>query len=530
MFLFYLFFFSSILSPTVVDCSLFGGFRRSKTSRRWLSLLRGGADNVDTTPKNILFIMDSSASYLGGYLDDVDDEPDNVLVIPVLSDYMADYYQGKHPNNTELCEVQRMQRWKELLAEKGIQMNTSTIFAVYCDSCDGLADAERLRQQLVSSLKHAKVYHDNPIQSEARRSKYLVHQCVQNNTSLPTLRQRLCHSLDDALEFWEKERKERKAQKIVLKENCGLVSKPAVMCHSRKQVKRVWRDLTSSCEQQNTTIVAQEHIRGTEYAVDVVSRDGQHKVAAIWRRYIRQPDFDGLYYYYQSTLVDASTDENVTAVCDYVKTTLDALGVQYGLSNSIVVVRSDSQQPMLINVSCCPQNMPFVKLTSYCIGYSAFSMLLDAYFGGDEAWDQYPEQPTLEAHGCMVRWVTYVDGWVGQVNHLEDIAELPSFLGWEDFDPRMWARLVNVDPRALQRDFDQIVAWMPDTFSVKKDERKTLIRRAAYISFGMVAHYLATIVFKSSSSFLSGYQWKHPDSALGEIAQQQKQEVFDFND
>lgn len=435
---------------------------------------------------------------------------DNTVVIHVFSDYRADCNKANFPNSSNRSEALRFHHWKELLEEEGIPTNTSATVAVYCESDFGLADAEALRQQLVSSLEHATVYHDNPIQSEARRSKPLMHQCLLQNTSLLTARQRLCHSLDEALEFWENEEEFRKLGRVVVvKQNRGVGSEPVRICRSRRQVKEAWDDMTSSAvfhanEQERSTVVMQVYIPGTEYAVDIVSRNGQHKVAAIWRRYIHLANDSDLFYYYQSTLVDASSDENVTAVCDYVKTTLDALGVQWGLSNNIVIVTSDSQRPLLVDVSCRQHDkLPFADLTEACIGYNAFKLLLDAYFDGDDVWEKYPELPILRAHGCMVSWILYVHGWVMNLNHLDDIAALPSVLEWHTnyHMPPTWVQLVNENPETLRRDFEQVVAWMPDTFLVKKGEtngaRWATIRNAAYLSLGMLLHYCLVSILSS---------------------------------
>ena len=487
MFPFSFFFaFPCIVFSSAVKSSFFGGFRRPKvkTSRRWLPLLRAGddADSATTPPLNILFLVDGFCPYHGGYLAACAQDIPNTTVIPVLSDYLADYCQANDPED-ERWETMRMHRWQERLEEEGIQANTPTTIAVYCESDSGLADAEALRQKLSSSLTNSKVYHDNPIQSEARRNKYLMQQSIEN--VLPKVRQRLCHSLEEALEFFENERL------VVVKPHRGVASESVRLCHSREEVEQAWHEITSSAvfgarEQRHTTVVVQEFIQGTEYAVDVVSRHGQHKVAAIWR-YDKRPANGAAFCYFQTKLVDASSDENATAVCDYVKTTLDALGVQWGLSHNEVIVTSDNRQPMLVEVNCRQHNMDFAPLTMACIRYNAFNMLLDAYFGGYDAWEKYPDLPTLHAHGCMVHLVNYARGSLLQVHHLEDLAALSSVLEWEVYEafqtpsarlePTVdirtdagWVQLVHENPEALQRDYEQIVDWMPGMFSVVKNE------------------------------------------------------------
>ncbi|GAX11192.1 hypothetical protein FisN_9Hh288 [Fistulifera solaris] len=490
MILLYFFFPFILFFFPIVEGSFFGGFRRLKVNRndRWLSRLRAGAENADTSSAslNILFLMDSFCSYHGGYLAACAQDIPNTIVIPVLSDYLADYCQANDPDDADQWEAMRVHHWQERLQEfTATQIGATERIAVYCESDSGLADAEMLRQQLVSQGRN--VLHDNPIESEARRNKYLMQQCLQETTSLPTVRQRLCHSLNEALDFFEKE------GRVVVKPHRGVASESVQLCQTRQQVEQAWHDITSSFvfgarQQQHTTVVVQEWLQGTEYAVDVVSRNGQHKVAAIWR-YDKRPANGAAFCYFQTKLVDAAADEHVTAVCDYVISTLNTLGVQWGLSHNEVIVRSDTLQPTLVEVNCRQHNMDFAPLTMACIRYNAFQMLLDAYFGGDDEWDRYPELPTLQAHGCMVHLVNYARGSLVQVHHLEDMAALPSVLDLEVYaefqtpstwlEPTIdirtdagWVQLINEDPEALQHDYEQIVAWMPKMFSVSADDSK----------------------------------------------------------
>ncbi|GAX26982.1 hypothetical protein FisN_9Lh288 [Fistulifera solaris] len=427
--------------------------------------------------------MDSFCYYHGGYLAACTQDIPNTVVIPVLSDYLADYCQANDPDDVEKWESMRMHHWQERLQEFTATHNgAAERIAVYCESDSGLADAEALRQQLVSQGRN--VLHDNPIELEARRNKYLMQKCLQETTCLPTVRQRLCHSLNETLEFWEQE------GRVVVKPHRGVASESVRLCHSRQQVEQAWHDITSSSvfgarQQQHTTVVVQEWLQGTEYAIDVISRNGQHKVAAIWR-YDKRPANGAAFCYFQTKLVDAASDENVMAVFEYVKSTLNALGVQWGLSHNEVIVRSDTRQPMLVEINCRQHNMDFAPLTMACIRYNAFQILLGAYFGGDDEWDQYPELPTLQAHGCMVHLVNYARGSLVQVHHLKDISALPSVLEFEVYEefqtpstwlePTIdirtdagWVQLINEDPEALQHDYEQILAWMPDMFSVSED-------------------------------------------------------------
>lgn len=121
-----------------------------------------------------------------------------------------------------------------------------------------------------------------------------------------------------------------------------------------------------------------------------------------------------------------------------------------------------------------------------CIGYNAFDMLLDGYFGEDaNSWDErYPDLPSLRAQGCMVHLVNSAAGRLVQVHHQQTISsKIDSVLDWEiyeDFrtpgallepttDIRSdagWVQLVNEDKGTLQKDYEHIVNLMPTMFQV----------------------------------------------------------------
>jgi hypothetical protein len=78
--------------------------------------------------------------------------------------------------------------------------------------------------------------------------------------------------------------------------------------------------------------LVQEFASGTEYAIDIVSKNGQHKVAALWRYDKRQVN-GAPFVYFATELVDSQTPEG-ELVCDYATKALDALGVKHGMTHS----------------------------------------------------------------------------------------------------------------------------------------------------------------------------------------------------
>lgn len=401
--------------------------------------------------------------------------------------------------------------------------------AVYCESDSGLADAERLRSYLAVECA------DMPTMLEARRHKY-KQQVVANAAGLAVARQQLCDSVSDAQAFAQKtvwnhhdtaaaaasSSESIAVPRVVVKPVRGVGSESVFLCTSPEDIESAWNAITSSqvfgSAERHTNVLVQEFLEGVEYAVDVVSRNGQHKVAAIWR-YDKQPANGASFCYFKTELIDStssgSSRESVTAampptddeqqqqqncngvvedVCRYVEQSLNALGIQWGITHTEVIVPKQAGSknanecgPKLIEVNCRQHNMDFLPLTMTCIGYNVFDMMLAAMFGEEADWDVYPNRPTLRAFGCMVHLVNYAaKGRLLLNNHLQDMVDLPSVLDCEVYEPFCtpgsfieptidiksdagWAHLVNDNAEALQDDYDQIVAWMPDMFVTQLD-------------------------------------------------------------
>jgi hypothetical protein len=229
-------------------------------------------------------------------------------------------------------------------------------------------------------------------------------------------------------------------------------------------------------------VLAQEFLRGVEYAADVIARNGSYKVAAVWR-YDKRPANGAPFCYFRTQLVDSTSDPNVESVTEYVCQSLRALGVRWGISHNEVIVTS-VRGPVLVEVNCRQHNMDFCPITMCCIGYNALDMMVEAMLGTASDWDKYPGLPSLRASGCMVHLVNYASGRVVDVHHLDDIAGLSSVFNMEVYDPFVspgsvieptvdiktdagWVQLVNDDDYALERDYAEIVRLMPTMFQVE---------------------------------------------------------------
>lgn len=242
--------------------------------------------------------------------------------------------------------------------------------------------------------------------------------------------------------------------------------------------------------------LVQEFASGTEYAVDIVSKNGQHKVAALWRYDKRQANC-APFVYFATELVDAQTPEG-ELVCEYAIKALDALGVKYGLTHSEFILDGKEGVVRLVEVNCRQHNTNFAPLVMAAIGYNALDMLLDAYLGDLPhlppetehlrlVWDDIPERPITRACGAVVHLVCFQQGELVEIREevLNEMESLPSVYALEIYDHFQiignqiektinirsdcgWVHLINDDQDQFKRDYDRIVELMPLMFVVKE--------------------------------------------------------------
>lgn len=441
-------------------------------------------DDGEPPPQRALILMDGFCHYHGRYLASRAQEVPGTAIIPVLSTYLHDFLLATRPEEASdhrrlrvpLSSPRELEAWRAQLPDR------LEVVGVYCESDSGLADAEILRQALNVTCR------DDPDQLEARRNKYLMQEWIREKTDLPVVRQKLCKTLQEAQAFaselWTQDG--GGDEYVVVKPYRGVASESVHLCSNQGEIAQAFESIKGSAvfgsRDRHESVLVQEFLTGQEYAVDVVSRDGQHKIAAVWR-YDKRSANGASFCYFQTRLVDASVDSAVEDICRYVTTTLTALGVRYGLSHNEIIMTSD-RGPMLVEVNCRQHNMDFAPLTMACLGYNALDLTLVSFLGDKEDWDRFPDTPDLRAHGCMVHLVNSAQGRLKQVQHLDDMSALDSFLDGEvyehfltpgaEIEPTVdirsdagWVQLISEDEEDLMKDFDQIVKWMPSMFEVE---------------------------------------------------------------
>lgn len=465
-------------------------------------------------PKRAVILMDRFAEYHGMYLQHMALEVYGVAVVHVVSSYIRGYFVqelGERPPPPLPSTKDEIKDWIDAIGVDRLE-------AVICESDAGLAEAELFGV-------HLKVAKHNGI-NEGRRNKYLMNEAMKR-AGLKVVKQRLCKTLQEAQDFAaglqvsdvELSLDDAAAHKegetivgllgegrssdhvgsplCVVKPMRGAASDSVFLCQTQNDVQHAFHDIydtsiLGSMTDRHDAVLVQEVAIGTEYALDIISKNGEHKIAAVWR-YDKRPANGRSFVYHATELVDTHTPD-AEAICEYAKEALDALQIKWGMTHTEVIMTRDGCR--LVEVNCRQHNMNFVSISMACIGYNALDMLLAAYLGDGPCapdkegmcleWSLLPDKPVLRAFGAMVHFVNHARGTLIGVNEdalreiqgMESVWDLQVYNSFleigREITPTLdirsdagWAQLINDDEEAFIRDYNRIVELMPTLFFVQ---------------------------------------------------------------
>ena len=245
------------------------------------------------------------------------------------------------------------------------------------------------------------------------------------------------------------------------------------LCHDLDEAREHF-DLLMKSQMVNggdcPAVVCQEFLRGKEYVIDHVSRDGVHKTSMVWV-YDKRPANGAAFVYFGQEPVDSESPE-AKILIPYVRRVLDALGVKNGPSHAEVIMTANG--PCLVEMNCRAHGgdgnwRPLCQ--ALCGGYSQVEATADAYLEQKSfhALADKPPSP-FKAAGEEVILVSFSSGTVKSSPGFDKIMQLPSFLYLEtgvkpgtvvNYTTDLFTGvgsviLVHHDPEILARDVETI--------------------------------------------------------------------------
>ncbi|KAL3823811.1 hypothetical protein ACHAXA_011598 [Cyclostephanos tholiformis] len=451
-------------------------------------------------PTKAIIVMDGFSPYHGQYLSHAARYIYGAAVIHVLSDFITRYlYQVQDQTDHLTSRLPDLDKRSDVDVWSSLLPSSMEICGIYCESDSGLEDAERLGLAL-GLYPHC---HDGL--NSARRDKFLMNQMVSEVGGLDVVKQKSCRTLDEAEEFArelglnEDGGGESSSPLVVVKPLRGVASDDVHLCSNFTTLRKAFSKIINSSvfgspiAAKHEQVLVEEFALGVEYAVDVVCRDGERKVAALWR-YDKRAVNGAPFVYFGTELISADKEGVETAVCNYVFDALEALGVRWGLSHVEVIATSQETGKIrirLVEVNCRQHNTDFIPLTNACVGYNALDLTLAAYLDVNSInkhsqalhWDSIPKLPTTNACAAIVHFVSLVEGNITRIRFdiLQEISDLPSVMDVHIYPQFMevgkpiqktidirtdtgWAHLLNNDEEEFRRDYARLIELMTYVF------------------------------------------------------------------
>ncbi|OQS06403.1 hypothetical protein THRCLA_01559 [Thraustotheca clavata] len=305
--------------------------------------------------------------------------------------------------------------------------------------------------------------------TEARRNKYLMGEKIRA-AGLRAVKQCSATTWSEIVNFIENDLKPEPFEVIVKPvESAG--SDDVTLCRSMDEVKKAFGNIQGKINHfglRNASTLVQEYLIGSEYVVDTVSRNGEHKVVAVWEYDKRA--VNGAPFVYYGVILREASDPIILEIISYVLKVLDALNIRHGPGHAEVkYVRGE---PCLVEIGsrCHGGEGTYIPIVTPCIGYNQVYATLDSYFDA-AIFNALPLMPTkLKAFGCEAMLVSYSTGILQGLPGLKEIESMPSYISQsfhakvgmpitpthDMFDTPGSILLVHESKEVLERDYKRI--------------------------------------------------------------------------
>jgi hypothetical protein len=199
---------------------------------------------------------------------------------------------------------------------------------------------------LADALSERMKLRSNGTRIPNKRDKKLQQELIQK-AGLRSVRQACSDKFSEVEDFLRRE-----PYPVVLKPIESAGSDGVKLCHNFEEAKEHF-DVLMHSQMVNggdcSAVLCQEFLRGKEYVVDHVSRDGKHKTSMVWV-YDKRPANGCAFVYFGCVPVDPSTRE-AKLLINYCRRVLDALDVKNGPSHAEIMMTNDGPCLVCIDVT-----------------------------------------------------------------------------------------------------------------------------------------------------------------------------------
>jgi biotin carboxylase len=296
--------------------------------------------------------------------------------------------------------------------------------------------------------------------SQARRDKFLMNEAVRSQ-GLRTAMQFRSSNVQDILD-WIRDTLE---WPVILKPPKSVASDHVFCCHGDDDVRRSAAAILSETNvlgDGNESVVVQEYLDGSEYAIDVVSYQGQKKTTAIWQYH---PPASARYPVgYDAMTLLPYDGERQQALQSYAFDVLDALGVQFGPAHCELMWVAG--EPVLVEAGARMSAGNNAVLSRTCGGICQLDETVETILAPDRFLATLNQPPQLQKRAANVFLQPQRQGRLIRVRGLEQLQQLATLHSMSisskpgDLVGRVAGliTLIDADIRAIERDISTIRA------------------------------------------------------------------------
>ena len=255
---------------------------------------------------------------------------------------------------------------------------------------------------LAARLSHELGLLSNSIENlDAMTLKNEMHKRLAQR-GLRSIKGKVIHSLDEALEFYDSEN----LKEVVIKPTYSAGSASVRICLNRNEMIESINQLFDEVNyygDELEELLIQERINGIEYIVNTVTHKGIHRVTLVWKYNKVKTSEGAIVYDSCETVNELSLGE--AEMVEYAYKVADALEIQYGPVHGEYMI--DEKGPVLIEVNCrpCGGSMP-AEFLDRISGQHETDSILDSYLKPKCFFDELRKKYNLHAHGTLKFFIT----------------------------------------------------------------------------------------------------------------------------
>ncbi len=251
--------------------------------------------------------------------------------------------------------------------------------------------------RLATKLSHELGLVGNSIENlDAMTLKHEMHNRLAQK-GIRSIKGKIVHSLEEVLDFYDSE----SLKEVVLKPIYSAASANVRICLNRDEViqsAKLLLDDYNVYGDNISEILIQERIKGVEYIVNTVSRDGVPCVTTVWK-YNKIKTSEGANVYDSIETVN-ELNLGEAELIEYAYEVIDALGIKYGPVHGEYMMDKDG--PVLIEVNCRPMGADLpADYLDIISGQHETDTVLDAYLKPKIFQQKLNKKYELYAYGVI---------------------------------------------------------------------------------------------------------------------------------